>query len=213
MITRLSKQALLVTAALLAFSFSACTSGDDDDSPNSDTSNQQQQGDNSGNQQQAAVVLTDATAAQAVSAIQGATGAVRISTGALTEDDLFSLADALKANTSARVTLNLSNAVLTEVSARQFEGCVGLISITLPEGIKKIPDRAFLDCTNLQSLAIPKSVTEFDNYGKCVGGCANLTNITVAADSKGASAPRSAKSITPMTTARGCLHGLPLRAR
>ena len=57
------------------------------------------------------------------------------------------------------------------VSVSGFEDCIGLTSITIPEGVKSIG--SFSGCINLTSITIPRSVTTIGQYS--FSGCDNLT--------------------------------------
>ena len=52
-----------------------------------------------------------------------------------------------------------SNAKLTYIGSRAFEGCSNLSNIILPNGLKYIGDRAFSNCLLSDELSIPSSVT------------------------------------------------------
>jgi uncharacterized repeat protein (TIGR02543 family) len=76
----------------------------------------------------------------------------------------------------------LTSVVLTGVTAIEseaFEGCSGLSSVSLPQGLSKIGWAAFKDCTSLVSVSIPASVSYIDYY--VFSGCTSLTNISVDA--------------------------------
>ena len=55
--------------------------------------------------------------------------------------------------------------------------CSGLTSITIPDGVTGVSDRAFYLCTGLTSITIPSSVTSI-GFGS-FAGCTSLTNITI----------------------------------
>jgi hypothetical protein len=60
-----------------------------------------------------------------------------------------------------------------------FYGCTGLESITIPESVVSIGDKAFYDCVSLESITIPSGVTAI---GKSVfSGCVNLNVLRVEA--------------------------------
>ena len=54
-------------------------------------------------------------------------------------------------------------------------GGAGLISITIPEGVTKIGDRAFRGCAGLSSITIPAGVTAIGR--QAFSGCAGLERI------------------------------------
>ena len=68
---------------------------------------------------------------------------------------------------------------VTTISGMAFEGCTALTTVSLPV-VKEIIFQAFAGCTALETLSLPATLTIIDNNPfPC---CANLTNITVAAD-------------------------------
>ncbi len=88
-------------------------------------------------------------------------------------------------------------ATVTEIESSAFSNCLKLTSVTLPETVKKIGDRAFMasgltaatipesvktigtaaysDCLDLVSVTIGLSVTEIGNY--TFANCRNLTSV------------------------------------
>ena len=58
-----------------------------------------------------------------------------------------------------------------------FSDCPNLSSITIQNGVTKIPSYAFKDCTTLTEIIIPESVTEIWDYVFC--GCTGITSITI----------------------------------
>jgi hypothetical protein len=58
-----------------------------------------------------------------------------------------------------------------------FEKCISLTSITIPNNVTKIGDRAFAGCTSLTSVNIPDSVTGIAS--QIFAGCTSLTSITI----------------------------------
>lgn len=49
--------------------------------------------------------------------------------------------------------------VLTRLNKGAFNGCSGLTSVTIPDGVTSIRERAFSGCISLTSITIPDSVT------------------------------------------------------
>ena len=69
------------------------------------------------------------------------------------------------------------------VRANQFTDCRSLVTITLPEGVEKVGNSAFSNCTNLASIVLPASLSSNPDYKKQVhdnafSGCTSLTSIT-----------------------------------
>lgn len=58
-----------------------------------------------------------------------------------------------------------------------FDGCKNLTSISLPNGLKRIGDKAFLNCESLPSITIPSSVTSIDS--RAFSGCKSLPSIVI----------------------------------
>ena len=160
-----------LTAALLLLAFVACNNDNNDDT--------------SGDPLQ--TVVTDASATEAVSAIKAASSSIHITTGMLTADEVAAIADALRANTSALVALDLSKSGVTEFrDDNQFQDCAGLVAVVLPESLVYLRARLFLNCTSLVSVAIPAKATIDGNY--VFVNCPKLTDITVAAGNEQLSA-------------------------
>ncbi len=66
----------------------------------------------------------------------------------------------------------------TNINLRAFNGCQGLTSVTIPEGVTKIGNDAFAYCANLQSITIPASVTSMGS--EVLYYCSSLTDIYVS---------------------------------
>lgn len=88
-------------------------------------------------------------------------------------------------------SIDLSLTKITEVYDETFSKCQDLKKVILPEGIKKIGERAFLDCAQLESLNLPNSIDEL--HVACFKGCA-LKHVVI---------PTGLKEI-PKTSFMGC---------
>jgi len=83
-------------------------------------------------------------------------------------------------NSSYNVPSSLKEVVITggtNIGIYAFEGCSGLTSITIPEGVTSIDAYAFSGCTGLTSITIPDSVTSIGH--NVFEGCGGLTSITI----------------------------------
>ena len=70
-----------------------------------------------------------------------------------------------------------TNGSVTSIGNFAFSGCIGLTSITIPEGVMSIGSNAFSGCTGLTSVTIPASVTSVGT--SAFSSCSSLTNVTI----------------------------------
>lgn len=66
---------------------------------------------------------------------------------------------------------------VTEIYDRAFEGCENLRDVRLPSGTKTLPDVLFAGCTALESIRIPEGVKVID--GSAFYGCSNLREVVL----------------------------------
>ena len=66
---------------------------------------------------------------------------------------------------------------VTGIERHTFDGCLGLTSITIPNGVTSIGQYAFCACKNLTSIMIPNSVRRIGQ--SAFWGCLGLTSITI----------------------------------
>ena len=66
---------------------------------------------------------------------------------------------------------------VTNIGDYAFDGCSGLTSVTIPNGVTSIGDCAFCNCSSLPSVTIPNSVTSIGIYA--FYGCSGLTSVTI----------------------------------
>jgi len=65
---------------------------------------------------------------------------------------------------------------VTKIGNRAFYGCTGLTSVNIPDSITSIVIEAFSGCTSLPSVTIPNSVTGIEH--RAFVGCTSLTSVT-----------------------------------
>ena len=66
---------------------------------------------------------------------------------------------------------------VTEIGEKAFLDCTSLESVTIPDSVTKIGDCAFSYCTSLASVNIPSSVTEIGDYA--FEECTSLESVTI----------------------------------
>ena len=88
---------------------------------------------------------------------------------------------------------------VTSIGDSAFADCIGLSSITIPEGVTSIGDWAFRGCSSLTSITIPEGVTSIGYVA--FRGCSSLTSITIpdSVTSIGDSAFWECSSLTSIT--------------
>ncbi len=68
---------------------------------------------------------------------------------------------------------------VTSIGNSAFEGCTGITSVTIGNGVKGIGAETFSGCTGLASITIPNSVTRIG--GSAFSGCTGITSVKVEA--------------------------------
>jgi hypothetical protein len=66
---------------------------------------------------------------------------------------------------------------VTSIGEGAFNGCAGLTTINIPNGLTSIGNSAFSNCTGLTTINIPNGLTSIGNYA--FNGCAGLTSIII----------------------------------
>ena len=66
---------------------------------------------------------------------------------------------------------------IRKIGNRAFEDCSGLTSVVIPDCVTSIGNRAFYGCENLTSVAIPDSVTEIGEYA--FSDCDSLVSVVI----------------------------------
>lgn len=74
------------------------------------------------------------------------------------------------------ISVSVPNTV-TKIYDRAFYNCGALTSVTLPENLSFINEYLFYNCSSLSSVNIPKSVEQIGKYA--FYGCSSLTSITI----------------------------------
>ena len=92
---------------------------------------------------------------------------------------------------------------ITSIKDRAFFGCEELTSITIPDSVTSIGYSAFLGCKGLANITIPDSVTSIGSWA--FRGCTGLTSITIpnSVTSIGGSAFDGCKRLTSATIGNG----------
>ncbi|MBO4690811.1 MAG: leucine-rich repeat protein [Paludibacteraceae bacterium] len=67
--------------------------------------------------------------------------------------------------------------VVTEIYDNAFYRCLGLKSVSLPNGLKRIGDEAFLYCTGLHSVVLPESLESIGKEAFYI--CSSITSINL----------------------------------
>lgn len=93
-----------------------------------------------------------------------------IITGALTSEQLSSIAQIIK-NSGKKIELDLSKATgLDKISANTFKDCTKLESIVIPRGVTEIENNAFYSCTSLKTITVPGTLVKIgtDAFCRCL---------------------------------------------
>jgi len=75
-----------------------------------------------------------------------------------------------------RIPPKIQNNTVTQIANNAFEK-TGIISVTIPDSVTSIGERAFYNCTKLASVTIPNSVKFI--WPEAFKGCTSLTSITI----------------------------------
>ena len=69
------------------------------------------------------------------------------------------------------------NCQLSVIYQQAFQNCSKLKSITIPSGVKNIPEHAFQDCSDLSSVSLPNGLTSISTLAFL--RCSNLSSIVI----------------------------------
>ena len=120
--------------------------------------------------------------------------------GEMDTDILSDIRTAIKNNSTLRLSLDLSQTTgLTEIPDSAFYDCRNLESVTIPDSVVSIGDSAFYNCNSLTSVTIPDGVTSIGD--SAFSGCSSLTSVTIPDEvtSIGDSAFYGCSSLTSVT--------------
>ena len=105
---------------------------------------------------------------------------------------------------SALVSLTNPNSV-TEIANVVFQDCTSLTSIVLPDELTTIGVYAFKNCSKLQSISFPKSLTKISP--RVFDGCTGLSSVTCEATTQptmSTSFDDAVNQNSPLSVPQGC---------
>ena len=82
-----------------------------------------------------------------------------------------------EANIPSSVEFEGNQYPVIKINDRVFSGNTNLTSVTLPESLTTLGDRAFYTCKSLKTIKIPSGVTAIP--GHCFDGCSSLESVTI----------------------------------
>ena len=93
--------------------------------------------------------------------------------------DQFNFTKSYRGNVAIPESVNYQGHTynVTSIGTYAFFGCIGLISVVIPDGVTYIGQYAFSGCSDLKSIIIPNSVKLLDAYAFL--DCKNLTSIFI----------------------------------
>ncbi|WP_147613388.1 leucine-rich repeat domain-containing protein [Treponema pectinovorum] len=100
-------------------------------------------------------------------------------TGTITNENIDSIKNELKANSNAKVSLNMSATTnLATLPADAFESCTSLTEIALPSSLTTIDERAFSNCKSLKKIILPSNLKIINGYA--FSECSSLEEIILS---------------------------------
>ena len=97
------------------------------------------------------------------------------------------------------IPVSIDGKVVTSIGAGAFQGCSGLMSVTIPGGVKSIGVHAFMGCSCLTNVVIPAGVKSIGAGAFC--DCSGLVRVTIpnSVTSIGGSAFSNCSGLTSVT--------------
>lgn len=84
---------------------------------------------------------------------------------------------ALDSVTDVIIPSELNGYTVVGIKDSVFQNNTSLMSVTIPDSVKKIGDQAFYGCVNLERVSLPTEMTKIGNYA--FSECVNLTEINI----------------------------------
>ena len=76
-----------------------------------------------------------------------------------------------------KISIIPDNGTVIQINESAFQGC-GMLSLTIPNSINSIGNRAFKNCSLIESIIIPNSVLSIEE--EAFSGCSSLVNVSIA---------------------------------
>lgn len=93
------------------------------------------------------------------------------------EDGTISITGYQGTETALDIPATVDNYAVSAIANHAFEANWDLTSVTLPNGLARIEEGAFMDCGMLTTVQIPDTVSQIDRAA--FAGCSSLTAITL----------------------------------
>ena len=152
----------------------------------------------------ASVTIPDSVTSIGRYAFHGCTGLTEILYNAKAAADLDYYSNAFSsAGTSSDGLRVIIGDGVKKIPDYLFSNCTGLISVTIPDSVTSIGDWAFYGCEGLTSVTIPNGVTSIGSYA--FKGCTGLTSVTIpdSVTSIGENAFSGCTGLTSVTIGNG----------